>query len=353
MTFFRPAVDALPPYVPGKKSDDPRVIKLASNELPFPTMPAVQAAIEGRVSSLNRYPDMAGTGLVADIAETVGVSPDQVVVSNGSVAMIEKVLTAVCSDGAEVVLPWRSFEAYPIAIQIAGGRAVTVPLRPDGGHDIEALIAATGPDTAALMLCSPNNPTGVALTHAEVERVLSAVPDTVPVLLDEAYIEFVEMDDAVRSVELLANHENLIVLRTFSKAYGLAGLRVGYALASPRLAAGLRAVATPFGVNELAQVAAAAALRCLPEVRDRVEAIKAERTRVTEALASLGYDIPTTQANFVWFETEDTDSLVAAAERHLITVRPFKGEGVRVTIAETEGNDRLLALAGELSESHQ
>lgn len=341
--WFRPEVLALPAYVPGKKSEDSGVIKLASNETPFPTLPQVQAAISGAQGDLNRYPDMFATELVADLSVFHEWPDSGIVVGNGSTALIEKTLQALLTPESEVVLPWRSFEAYPIAIQAAGGIAVKVPLTRDGGHDLRAMLKAITPRTRAILLCSPNNPTGVAMTHTEVSAFLSEVPIEIPVLLDEAYIDFADMPDPVDSMRLLRQHQNLIVLRTFSKAYGMAGIRCGYALAHPPMAAGLRAIATPFGVNALAQAAGRAALASRQLVREHVDALLGERDRVTSALAAQGWNVPVSQSNFIWFEFgERAGRFEELCHEAGITVRRFGNEGVRVTIAEHTGSVRLM-----------
>ncbi len=341
-TWFRPEVLSLPAYVPGKKGLDAEVIKLASNETPFPTLPQVQAVIAAASANMNRYADMAATDLVADIALFHEWPDTGIAVGNGSTALIEKILQAVTTPGGEIVIPWRSFEAYPIAIQAAGGVAVKVPLV-RGHQDLRAMAQAVTPRTRAVMVCSPNNPTGTAVTHTDLSLFLSEIPASIPVILDEAYIDFVEMDDAVDSSAFLREYENLIVLRTFSKAYGLAGLRCGYALTSAPMAAGLRAIATPFGVNGLAQVAAQAALRSQPQVRAQVEVLKGERTKLMAALAAQGWDVPETQSNFVWFEFGEASArFEELCAEHQITVRRFGQEGVRVTVAEPQGSLRLL-----------
>ncbi|WP_182353085.1 histidinol-phosphate transaminase [Flaviflexus huanghaiensis] len=345
MSLFRHDLSRIPPYVPGKPGGDPSVIKLSSNEMAYGPLPSVQAVIAQGIGSLHMYPDMYASELSAKLAAFHGVPADSIVPSNGSVAMIEKILTAVCSPGSEVIIAWRSFEAYPIAITVAGGTAVTVPLTPEGGHDLDAMADAVSARTAAVMVCSPNNPTGVALTHGELSRFLTRVGDDVLVVLDEAYVDFVRMVDPVRSVDLLANHPNLIILRTFSKAYSLAGLRVGYAIARPEVAATLRAVATPFGVNALAQSAAIAALDEVDEVRMRTDFVTAERMRVAAELDELGLLVPDSQANFVWLEMADTQPFVDAAARCGITVRAFPGDGVRVSVGSTAANERILSAA--------
>jgi putative phenylalanine aminotransferase len=338
--WFRREVLSLPAYVPGKEGMGPDVVKLASNETPFSALPAVQAVVAAEAGSLNRYPDMFATGLISDIARFHEWADDGIVVGNGSTSLIEQFLRAVVTPGGEVVLPWRSFEAYPIAIQAAGGRQVPAPLR-SGAHDLEGMLGAITSDTRAVLLCSPNNPTGVALAHTELSEFLAQVPERVPVLLDEAYIDFVTMDDAVRSRDLLLEHPNLIVLRTFSKAYGLAGLRCGYALTSPTMAAGLRAVATPFGVNALAQAAARAALSSQSEVRSRCAVVVSEREKFKAALSAHGLQIPDSQSNFVWLPGFG-ERLETACLTEGVTVRRFGEEGVRISVAEPEGALRVL-----------
>ncbi len=339
--WFRPEVLALPSYVPGK--NDPHAIKLASNETPFPTLPQVQAVLQSVAGGLNRYPDMFATDLVADLAALHEWPDSGIVVGNGSTSLIEKILQAVVTPEGEVVLPWRSFEAYPIAIQAAGGVAVKVPLTREYAHDLRGMLKAITQRTRAILLCSPNNPTGVSLTHSELVAFLDEVPSTIPVVLDEAYIHFTEMDDIVNSRKLLPEYENLIVLRTFSKAYGMAGLRCGYALAGPAMASGLRAISTPFGVNGLAQAAARAALRSQIEVNRQVEVLKDERAKLLAALAAQGWNVPASQSNFIWLDFgAQSVRFEEICQENGITVRRFGDEGVRVTVAEPAGSLRLL-----------
>lgn len=342
MSYFRPEIDQLPAYVAGRNPTDPDVIKVASNEMPFPTLPGVEAALGLRIGDLGRYPDMGAAALKQAVAAFHETSVDNVAVGNGSVALIEKFLQAVCGAGAEVVLPWRSFEAYPIAIQAAGGVAVKVPLR-GGAINLPAMLDAVTARTRAIMICTPNNPTSSALTHDELHRFLRSVPASIPVLIDEAYVDFVEMEDPVRGVELVREFPNVVTLRTFSKAYGLAGLRVGYALGATDVVAGLDKVATPFGVNALAQVAAVAALQQRGEVERRVGVIKAERAKLVSALRALDWEGGAPQGNFLWFDLgEDAERFAAACGREKIVVRTFPDDGVRVTVATPEASLRLV-----------
>jgi histidinol-phosphate aminotransferase len=347
---LRAAVSALPAYVPGARvAPGGRAWKLSSNENPYSPLPSVIAAIASAAEEVNRYPDMYASELVEALAGHVGVAPEQVVVGNGSVAVLAHVLQAVVEHGDEVVFPWRSFEAYPIAVAVSGGTAVTVPLEHGTGRlDLPAMAAAVTPRTRVVLVCTPNNPTGPVVQADELDTFLAAVPGDVLVVLDEAYLEFVRDPKAPSGVDVLAAHPNVVLLRTLSKAYGLAGLRVGYAVAEPRLAAGIRAVSTPFGVSHLAQRAALASLEPAAEAEllERVDALVEERSRVTAALRGQGWELPESQANFVWFglgqATMDCAAQAAAAG---VLVRPFAGDGLRVSIGEPGANDAFLAVA--------
>jgi histidinol-phosphate aminotransferase len=346
---LRPAVAALPAYVPGARvAPGATAWKLSSNENPYPPLPSVLAAIADAAAEVNRYPDMYATELVEALAAHVGVNADEVVVGNGSVAVLAHVLQAVVEPGDEVVYAWRSFEAYPIAVAVAGGTGVQVPLAAGGRHDLPAMAAAITPRTRVALVCTPNNPTGPAVHRDELEAFLAAVPPDVLVVLDEAYLEFVRDPQAPDGLELQRRFPNVVLLRTMSKAYGLAGLRVGYAVATPVLAAGIRSVSTPFGVSHVAQRAAIASL--LPaaqsELLERVAALVTERDRVTAALADQGWDLPETHANFVWFGLgAATTARAAEAAAAGVLVRPFAGDGFRVSIGEREANDLVLKLA--------
>ncbi len=346
---LRPDIGSLPAYVPGERPTvGMQVYKLSSNEIAFPPLPAIGAALVDAAADLNRYPDMYATDLTVALGERHGVGAERVTVGNGSVAVLQHVLTAVCEPGDEVVMAWRSFEAYPIAVQVAGARPVMVPVDAEGRHDLPAMAAAITDRTRAVLLCSPNNPTGPALTQTELRDFLAAVPASVMVVLDEAYIDFVTAPDRTDGPALLGEHKNLVVLRTFSKAYGLAGLRVGYALARRRLTTGFRAVSTPFGVNNMGMAAALAALQAEEQVRARVAEVITERERVVAALRAQGWSIPDAQGNFVWLGLGRRAAAFAEHTRSRgVLVRAFAGDGVRVSIGEPEGNDLFLALAGE------
>ena len=339
-------MQSLPGYVPGARAGDTGAFKLSSNENPFPPLDGVREAVARAAAEINRYPDMFAVDLVEALAARHGVHPSAVVAGCGSVAVLGHLLEAFCDAGDEVVHAWRSFEAYPIAISLQGAVGVTVPLDAAGRHDLSAMASAVSPRTRVVLVCSPNNPTGPAVHRAELVDFLAAVPDDVVVVLDEAYTEFVRDPDVPDGVAVLAEHPNVVVLRTFSKAYGLAGLRVGYALAHPDVARAVRTASTPFGVNHLAQVAALASLRVEAELAERVDAIVAERVRVLAGLRDQGWPVPDSQANFVWLPTgAGTSDLAADAVAHGLLVRPFAGEGIRVTVGEPAANDRVLEVA--------
>jgi histidinol-phosphate aminotransferase len=345
----RACVSQIPAYVAGKPPQ-PRAglttYKLSSNENPYPPLPGVLEAAARAAGQMNRYPDMGNTELYLALSDKLGVPTEQLALATGSVGLIYQLVQAYCEPGDEVVYAWRSFEAYPIAVTAAGAASVQVPVRPDGHHDLDAMAAAITDRTRLVMVCTPNNPTGPSVTQAELDAFLARVPEHVLVVVDEAYVEFVRMADAVDGLATVRAHENVVSTRTFSKAYGLAGFRVGYAIAPAEIAAALRAVSLPFGVSAVAQAAAVASLAAEPELLERVEALVAERERVLKGLADAGVAVPEAQGNFVWFATgERTGEFAAAADDLGIVVRPFAGAGARVSIGETEANDRVIELA--------
>jgi len=344
---LRRALADLPAYVPGARAPvGAAAFKISSNENPYPPLPSVVAAILDGAEDVNRYPDMFATELVDAIAAELDVAPESVVTGCGSVAVLGHVLTAVCEPGDEVVMAWRSFEAYPIAVTLAGAEGVRVPVTADGRHDLPAMAAAVTERTRVVLVCSPNNPTGPAVHADELAAFLDAVPRDVLVVLDEAYVEFVRDPEAPDGLAVFRDHPNVVLLRTFSKAYGLAGLRVGYAVARPRLAAGIRAASTPFGVSHVAQLAALASLRAKDELLARVERIVAERTRLLAGLRAQGWTVPDSQANFVWLGLGDHATPFAErCSRAGVIVRPFAGDGVRVSVGEPEATDLLLEVA--------
>ena len=345
----RAHIGDIPAYVPGKPPT-PRpgltAYKLSSNENPYPPLPGVVEAATRAVEVMNRYPDMGSRALYEALAERLTVPVEDLAAATGSVALIYQLLQAFCEPGDEVVYAWRSFEAYPIAVTAAGARSVQVPLRADGHHDLDAMAEAITERTRVVMVCTPNNPTGPAVSQAELDAFLARVPEHVVAVVDEAYLEFVRMDDAVDGLATYRAHPNVVLFRTFSKAYGLAGFRVGYAVAQPEVAGALRAVSLPFGVSAVAQAAAVASLEAGEELLARVDALVVERDRVEAGLRAAGWEVPDAQGNFVWFALgERAAEFAAACDEAGIVVRPFAGEGCRVSIGEVEANDRLLEVA--------
>lgn len=346
---LRSALDQVPAYVAGKPPaprDGVTVYKVSSNENPHPPLPSVVEVIREAAEGVNRYPDMGVTALTDALAAHLDVPREQIATGTGSVGVLAQIIQSTCDPGDEVVYAWRSFEAYPIVVAIAGAVSVQVPLTEDQRHDLDAMAAAITDRTRVVLVCTPNNPTGPSVTHAELEAFLAKVPRDVLVVVDEAYLEFVEGEGEVDGLSLRREHGNVMLLRTFSKAYGLAGLRVGYAVAPEPVAEALRKTATPFGVNLIAQAAAIASLEAKDELDVRVKEIVAERERVLAALAEAGWQMTPSQANFVWFPLgERTADFVAACTEAGLSVRPYGGDGVRVTIGETEANDRLIEVA--------
>jgi histidinol-phosphate aminotransferase len=345
----REAMDSIPAYVPGKPPaprDGLETFKLSSNENPYPPLPGVLEAVVASAGSLNRYPDMGASRLYAAIARRLDVPESHLALGTGSVAVLYHLLQAVCADGDEVVLAWRSFEAYPIAIQLTGARGVPVALAAGARHDLRAMADAVTERTKVVLVCTPNNPTGPVVHRAELEEFLHRVPPHVRVVVDEAYVEFVDDPEAASGLDEYRARDNVVVLRTFSKAYGLAGLRVGFGVAPGPIAAAMRKAALPFGVSQVAQEAAVASLGAEDDLMVRVRALQTERQRVRSALVAAGWDVPEAQGNFVWLPLgEGTVAFAAAAAEAGIMVRPFPGDGARVSIGEVEGNDVFLRLA--------
>ena len=346
---LRAALDAVPAYLPGKPAT-PRpgvtAYKLSSNENPYPPLDSVRVVLDKMLDTINRYPDMASVDLIAAIAQFCGVAAENIAVGTGSVGVLGQIIQATCDAGDEVVFAWRSFEAYPIVTAIAGAKAVMVPVDAGQRHRLDAMAAAVTERTKVVIICTPNNPTGTVVHRDELEQFLAAVPASVLVVLDEAYLEFVRDAQAPDALQVWRAHPNVMVLRTFSKAYGLAGLRVGYAVAHEPVAAALRKTATPFGVNSLAQAAAVASLEARDELMTRCDAIVAERERVGAGLSDQGWAMSPSEANFVWFPLGgDCAAFAVACEDAALMVRRYADDGVRVTIGEPEANTRFLQVA--------
>ncbi|MGN6793912.1 MAG: histidinol-phosphate transaminase [Streptosporangiaceae bacterium] len=344
---FRPILDQFSPYKPGKPpaATSGPTYKLASNESPFGPLPSVLKVIADAAGEVNRYPDNGAVQLTEAIAARYGVPADHIALGCGSVGLVQQLLEAVSEPGAEVLYAWRSFEAYPYLSDLAGAKSVTVPLT-DERHDLEAMAAAITDTTRLIFVCTPNNPTGTIVTTAELTRFLDRVPGDCLVVLDEAYSEYVRDPEVPNGIELCRDRQNIAVLRTFSKAYGLAGLRVGFMVGNEAIAAAARKTMLTFSVNAVAQAAAIASLAAEAELLDRVELVVAERERVRSGLIDMGWTVPPTEANFVWLRLgEETLRFADACDQAGLSVRPFAGEGARVSIGEKAANDRFLEVA--------
>jgi histidinol-phosphate aminotransferase len=354
MIRIRKALDSIPNYVPGKSAESvaaehelEHAVKLASNEVPFGPLPAALAAAAKAMATANRYPDNTAAELRDALAAHCGVASEQVLVGNGSVQLCQHLFLTTVEPGDEVVFGWPSFEAYPIQAQQADATVVRVPLR-DHRYDLDAMGDVVSERTRLVFVCTPNNPTGAVVSRAAVDRFLARVPSDCLVVFDEAYREFVTDPDTPDGLDLVAQHPNVLLLRTFSKAYGLAALRVGYAIAQPEVIDAVRKLHVPFEVNAVAQAAALASLAAQEEMRERVDGVIAERGRMFDALTALGVPVVPSEANFLWLDVPDTAvELTFHGERNGVVMRSFAGVGVRVTIGTPDENDRVLALMAD------
>lgn len=355
----RPVFDTLPSYAAGKPPAPVEGLtryKLSSNENPLGPVPEV-ARVLAEFDAVHRYPDPLSTALRTALAGQLGVDAEDIVTGAGSLGALNQIIktfAGVNADGVqdEIIYAWRSFEAYPILVGIMGARSVQVPNLPNGAHDLDSMAAAVTDRTRLILVCTPNNPTGPAVTESQIRSFLAKVPATVPVVIDEAYFEFCAAssipegeEPPLNGLDIYRDYPNVIILRTFSKAQGLAGLRVGYSISHPQITRHLRVAATPFAVSALAERAAVASIEHQEVVMARVSHIVAERERVTARLRELGYEFPGTYANFVWLPLgERTGDFVDLMNRNALSVRAFGSEGVRVSIGEVEANDRFLSL---------
>lgn len=348
---LRSTLDSVPAYKAGKPAaarEDLVTYKISSNENPYPPLPSVLEKVQEAAGRMNRYPDAGVFDLTQALASRWGVTADEVAFGTGSVGLLGSLFQITCEPGDEAIYAWRSFEAYPLVAALAGATPVQVPLTADARHDLHAMADAVTERTRLVIVCTPNNPTGPSVTEQELRDFLAKIPRDVLVVIDEAYLEFVEPDAQIDALQIFREHSNVCVLRTFSKAYGLAGLRVGYCIAHPQVAQALRKATLPFSVSEMAQEAALASLEAYDELQERVDALMTERSRVVAALQEQGWEVPETQANFVWMPLgERTMEFAAAADQAGLVVRPFDGDGARCTVAETEANDRFIELCQE------
>jgi len=352
---FNRRLESIPVY-PAAESygEDDGLIMLASNETPWGPPPAVIGAIQGQLESLNRYPDPAKSLLRRRIAERYDVPIAKVAVGNGSCEILLAAADALLEPGADIVYAWPSFSMYPHLAAQSGARAVTVALDAEGFHDLEAMAREVNAATRLVLVCNPNNPTATALAIEEIDAFVADLPRNVAVILDEAYVEFNLRQDPGESIDLLAKHSNLVVLRTFSKVYGLCGLRAGYAIGSEAFRLAVDRVRQPFSVNALAQAAAAEAIRHVDEVERRIEHTVIERVHVESELADRGLQSTDSQANFSWVSLGDRDeqAIVDGLADRGVIVRAGSALGeeghLRVTYGTREQNNLFLAALDEL-----
>ncbi|WP_020577972.1 histidinol-phosphate transaminase [Actinopolymorpha alba] len=346
---LRTALQGIPSYKPGRPAapaKDRPTYKLSSNENPFPPPAEVLEAAQAAAQKMGRYPDLAASRLIAELSERFDVPAHHFAAGTGSVALLYHLLQASCQAGDEVVYAWQSFEAYPIAAQVAGATQIRVPLTSDARHDLDAMADAITDRTRAVIVCTPNNPTGPVVHHDELAAFCARVPDDVLIVVDEAYIQFVRDPEAADALALYREHPNVCVLRTFSKAYCLANFRIGFAIAHDPVADALRACTPPFAVSSVAEDAALAALACEDVLFAQVEELVKERFRVVEGLRAQGFDVPSTEANFVWLPlAAQADPFAIACEAEGVIIRAFPGAGCRITIGEPAANDIVLDVA--------
>jgi histidinol-phosphate aminotransferase len=352
---FNRSLEAIPVYpVASTYAFDGELVKLASNETPFSPHPQVLEAVEAELRTLNRYPDPAKSVLRRRISERTGVPEGRIAVGNGSCELLLAAGEAMLEPGAELVYAWPSFSIYPHIAAMSGARAITVPLNDAGEHDLEAMAREVTAATRMVIVCNPNNPSATALPPAAIDSFLAELPRHVAVLLDEAYIEFSTLQDPDESLALLGRHPNLVLLRTFSKIYGLCGLRVGYSLGTEDFRLAVDRVRQPFSVNALALAAATEALRHVDELERRVEQTVIERVHVESELADRGLETTDSQANFSWVSLgdRDEDEIVDGLAERGVIIRAGKALGeegrMRVTYGSRAENDRFLAALDEL-----
>jgi histidinol-phosphate aminotransferase len=345
---FRPVLDQFVGYKPGKSPGAAagRTFKLSSNESPYDPLPSVAAVVADAAAYMNRYPDNMAAELTAAIAARFDVPPEHVAVGCGSVGVAQQLLEAVGEPGAEILFAWRSFEAYPYLTDLANSIQVRVPLTSDYAHDLPAMADAITDRTRLIFVCNPNNPTGTVVREAELTEFLDRVPGDCLVVLDEAYVQYIRDPAVPDGVQLYRDRPNLAVLRTFSKAYGLAGLRVGFLIGHEPVTQAVRKTMLTFAVNSLAQAAAVASLAAETELLERVELVVKERDRVRHELLGQGWMVPPAEANFIWMPLgEASVEFADSCHQAGVSVRPFAPDGVRVTIGDPEANDAFLAAA--------
>jgi histidinol-phosphate aminotransferase len=317
---------------------------LSSNELALPPLPTVLPVIEEGFARLARYPDPTARALTGEIADHVCIGPAEVAVGPGSAGVLQQILLALCAEGDEVLYAWPGFDAYPLLVAMCGATSVRLSLTASGGHDLDAFRDRVSTRTRVVILCSPHNPTGTVIDHEQLHGFLDALPNHVVVVLDEAYVEFDRGCDPPGLPEVLRNHGNTVVLRTFSKAYGLAGLRAGYAVGPRQVMATVRKTALPFGVTHMAEQAAIRSIRSEAELRGRLATVVVAREELTIGLRELGLPVLPSRANFVWLPlTSAAEPFARASATAGVKVRACPGHGVRISVGDAEAHKVLLA----------
>ena len=350
MPTYRPDLETIPYYTPGKPIGEvarelgiDSIDKLASNECPTEPFPEVIAAIAAAGTTVNRYPDSAQYELTRALATHHDVDPSSVWVGAGSSEVLRCTALSVGGPGTNAVFAQPSFVMYRIATLVAHAEPIAIPLDDDFNHDLDAMLAAIDPATTLVYVCNPNNPTGGIRSGVDVRAFIDAVDESVTIIVDEAYAEYVTEPTYESMLPMAPSMPNVLVARTFSKIHGLAGLRVGYGVGHPDLVARLRTTQPPFAVTAPAQEAAQVSLSLQDRVADRVVANDLGRSRLTEGLSSRGYRVAASQANFVYFEPEDNaNDLFGALLEQGVIVRVL-GAGVRVTVGTPAENERFLA----------
>lgn len=331
----------MPITADGRRPDD-----LSMNETPYPPLPSIRRLVQDGAAELNRYPDRQSLALVAALAARLGVPEEAIVVGPGSAGLCQHLIQSF-GPKPDVVHAALTFEGFALFVRNAGGRSVAVPMN-GYGHDLAAMAAAVTSDTRCVLICNPNNPTGALLHRDEIEAFLDRIPADIPVVIDEAYREFVTDPEAPEGIDIYRAHENVCVLRTFSKAYGLAALRVGYAVLPPRMAPLARLIGAVFFPGRLSQTAALASLQpeVTGELMQRCDELAASRARLTGQLRDLGLTVAPSEANFLWLPLGDQAAPFAGRAREAgILVWLVDGEGVRITIGSDAANARLLEFA--------
>ncbi|MFT4048631.1 MAG: histidinol-phosphate transaminase [Solirubrobacterales bacterium] len=325
------------------------LVKMSSNESPHRPHPAVAEAIAAAAKDANRYPDPTGSIFREKLGEAYDMDPAQIVLGNGSCEILLGGAQILLEPGAELVYAWPSFSMYPHLAAMTGATPIEVPLTADHRHDLDAMLGAITPKTKMVLICNPNNPTGTFVDHDAINSFVAEVPKDVCVVIDEAYIEFVEGADRDALLPLVIEHDNVVVTRTFAKIYGLAGLRVGYAFTPVAFKQAIDLVRQPFSVNLIAQAAATEALSHPDDVRERVLTTLAERQWIETELRDAGYQTAETQTNFSWVDLGglSEDAVIESLAKQGIIVRAGKALGaegfIRASYCDHDDNERFVA----------